>query len=387
VKVVVAPDSFKGTLGAGEVADHLIAGWSAERPHDVTVRLPMADGGEGSLQLVAGCVPDAEVVPVPGVTGPDGVPRCAEFLLLPDGTAFVELARSSGLPLMPVPAPLTATSRGVGDVIAAALQRRPTRLVVAVGGSASTDGGAGLLAALGARLTDDRGAALPDGGAALGRLGAVDLGRLPHAPPGGIVVLTDVRNPLLGLSGAAAAFGPQKGAGPEEVALLERGLRRWAAVLGGDADAPGAGAAGGTAFGLASAFPGTTLTGGAAHLAELVGLGRHMADADLVITGEGRVDVTTASGKVCGEVLARADRTGTPVAVVAGSVAVDSPLADAAEVVSLAELGGSIAAAMSRPHEFLRVAGRRLARAAAGPLSLHQPSTGTTDWSRPVCRN
>jgi glycerate kinase len=357
VRVVLAPDSFKGSLDAPAAAEALAAGWRSVRPGDETVLRPMADGGEGTLEAVLRARPAAVAHEVPGCTGPDGRPVTGRYALLPDGTAFVELAVASGLPLLGGRlAPLTATTRGTGETVAAALDRGARRLVLALGGSASTDGGTGLLAALGLHLLDDRGRRLPDGGGALAGLAAVDRSALRPPPPGGVLLLTDVTAPLLGPTGAAAVYGPQKGAGPQDVARLEAGLAALARVLGGAPERPGAGAAGGAGYGPAAVW-GADTASGAAAVADLLGLDGELAHADLVITGEGRFDATSLLGKAVGEVLARAARAGTRVAVVAGESADPT-------VQTLTSLAGSGRAARAEPARWLAAAGAQLARRA-----------------------
>ncbi|MFF4340702.1 glycerate kinase [Kitasatospora sp. NPDC001540] len=358
MRVVVAPDSFKGTIEAADAAEALAAGWRSVRAADEVRCLPMADGGEGTLAAVVSASEGARLFDVPGVSGPDGRPVTGRFALLPDGTAVAELATASGLPLLEGELrPLTATTRGTGESIAAALDAGARRLLVGLGGSASTDGGHGLLAALGARLRDDAGRALDDSPANLDRALAaartLDLSALRPAPPGGVVLLTDVTNPLLGARGAAAVYGPQKGAGEREVALLERRLARWATLLGGDPDAPGTGAAGGTGYGLAAAW-GATIEPGAATVAGLLGLPAAVAAADLVVTGEGSFDATSLQGKAVGEVVRIADRAGVPSAVVAG-------VSEAPGVLTLSALAGSPAAARRDPARWLHRAGAVLA--------------------------
>ncbi|MFE9424813.1 glycerate kinase [Kitasatospora sp. NPDC006697] len=354
MRVVIAPDSFKGTVTASEAARALAAGWRTVRARDELTLRPMADGGEGTLEAVAAAHPGAELRTVEGCTGPDARPVRGQYALLPGGTAVVELATASGLPLMARPAPLTATTRGTGETIAAALDAGATGLIVALGGSASTDGGAGLLTALGLRLLDGDGLPLPGGGGALGRAHRVDRTALRPAPPGGVRLLTDVTNPLLGPDGAAAVYGPQKGAGPLEIAELERGLARLAELFGGDPEHPGAGAAGGTAYGL-SALWGARSLPGASTVADLLRLDAALADADLVITGEGRFDATSLRGKAVGEVLARAERAGATARVVAGESAEPGPL-------TLTELAGSPRAARADAVRWLTEAGAVLAR-------------------------
>ncbi|QKW17716.1 glycerate kinase [Kitasatospora sp. NA04385] len=358
MRVVVAPDSFKGTIDAAEAADALAAGWRSVRAADEVRCLPMADGGEGTLAAVVSASEGARLFDVPGVSGPDGRPVPGRFALLPDGTAVVELAVASGLPLLGEElCPLTATTRGTGESIAAALDAGARRLLVGLGGSASTDGGYGLLAALGARLRDGAGRALDDGPAGLDRALAearvLDRSALRAAPPGGVVLLTDVADPLLGEHGAAAAYGPQKGADAYEVTLLERRLARLAELLGGEPSAPGAGAAGGTGYGLAAGW-GAVVEPGAAAVARLLSLPEAVGAADLVITGEGRFDATSLRGKAVGEVVRLASAADVPSTVVAGT-------ADAPGVLTLSALAGSSAAARRDPARWLHRAGAALA--------------------------
>jgi len=361
VRVLVAPDAFKGTLTAAEAARAVTAGWREVRPHDELALLPLADGGEGTLDALAAADPSLRRLPVPRVHGPCGDPVDADLLLGADGTAVVELARSSGLPLAPRPDPLGATTRGVGEVVLAALEAGAARVVVAVGGSASTDGGAGLLRALGLRVLDAQGDELPDGGAALARAAVLDASGLAPPPPGGVAVLTDVRNPLLGAQGAAAVFAPQKGADPGQVRLLEDALGRWAQLCGGDPDLPGAGAAGGAAYGLAALW-GAQLVSGSAHVADLAGFDAALAAADLVLTGEGRFDRTSLGGKVCGEVLRRARAARVPAGVVCGARGSGTDGVPDVRTVALAELAGDLGAALADPAGWARRAGAEAAR-------------------------
>ena len=394
MRVLIAPDSFKGSLGAAAAAAALAEGWLSARSGDQVTRLPLADGGEGTLDVLAAAVPGARWHRAK-VTGPGGTPVMARWLELPGlpgrgngavdrhgrgaaagsrgmpplgaKTAVVELAGASGLTLLARPDPVGAQTTGLGELLGRALDAGVGKILVGLGGSASTDGGTGALAALGARFLDAKGQPLAPGGGALADLATVDLSGL-RAPPGGVTCLTDVTAPLLGARGAAAVFGPQKGADGAQVARLEAGLARLAEVLGGEPDAPGAGAAGGTGYGLAAAW-GAVLTPGAAELGRLAGLGRALADADLVITGEGRFDETSLTGKTCGTVIAAAAVAGVPVAVVAGQasdglaggVALPGGTPALAAVVTLAGLAGGTAAAMAGPRRWLRRAGERLA--------------------------
>lgn len=360
LRVVIAPDSFKGTLDATAAADALAAGWRRERPDDELVTVPLADGGEGTLEALGHDLP-AECWRSAQVTGPDGRPVDAAWLLLPDGTAVVEMARAAGLPLLRRPDPLGATTRGLGQLLAAVVADPAVhRVMLTLGGSATTDGGTGALAALGARFVDADGAELPPGGGALARLARVDLGGLTPPPDGGVQCLVDVTAPLLGPLGAAGQFGPQKGATPDQVTVLDGALARLADLLGGDREAPGAGAAGGTAYGFAACW-GAEFVSGARAVAAAAGLDDALRDAALVVTGEGQFDAQSLRGKVVGDLVDRAGAAGVPVAVVAGRVdaADDLPVARA---LSLTELAGSVAGAMSEPARWLAVAGAQLAR-------------------------
>ncbi|MBV9821474.1 MAG: glycerate kinase [Actinobacteria bacterium] len=356
-RVLFAPDKFKGSLPAPRAATALAAGWASARPDDELVVLPMADGGDGTLEVLASGLPDAEWVPVPAVDAV-GAARTARYLRSGDAAA-VELAEICGIAGLAVLDPMGAHTIGLGIVLAAAVRAGARRVVVAVGGSASTDGGAGALSALGAQLVG-AGGLLPVGGRGLAGLAAVHTGRLVALPPDGVQVLVDVRAPLFGPSGAASVFGPQKGADPEQVAELDAGLRRLAAVLGADPSRPGCGAAGGTGYGLA--YWGGELVPGAAAIAELVGLADQVARADLVVTGEGRFDAGSLTGKTCGQVLQLAAEAGRPALVVAGSVAPGMEgIAPGVALTALTQLAGSERAALADPERWLAEAGRRAA--------------------------
>jgi glycerate 2-kinase len=359
VRVVIAPDSFKGTIGAAEAADALAGGWRSERPDDELLTVPLADGGEGTLEALGHDLP-AECWRTAPVTGPDGRPVHAAWLLLPDGTAVVEMARAAGLPLLARPDPLGATTRGLGELLAVVVaDPAVSRVMLTLGGSATTDGGTGALAALGARFLDADGVELPPGGGALARLDRVDLSGLVPPPAGGVQCLVDVTAPLLGPLGAAGQFGPQKGASPAQVAELDAALARLSDLLGGDRDAPGAGAAGGTAYGFAACWD-AAFVSGAQAVAAAAGLDGALHGAVLAVTGEGQFDAQSLRGKVVGDLVERARRTGVPVAVVAGRVdAVGLPVA---RTVSLTELAGSPQGAMAEPARWLARAGAQLAR-------------------------
>ncbi len=361
MRVLFAPDSFKGTATAAAAAAALARGWLAERPGDQVTCLPLADGGEGTLDVLAAAVPGTRWQRAL-VTGPGNAPVDCAWLELPGAVAAVELARASGMPLLGRPDPMRAHTIGLGEVIGRALDHGARAVVIGLGGSASTDGGAGALAGLGARFLDAAGRELPPGGGALARLAAVDTAGLRPPPAGGVTCLADVTAPLLGPLGAAAVYGPQKGAHPRQVAGLEAGLARLAGLLGGEPGTPGAGAAGGTGYGLAAGW-GAVLTPGAPELARLAGLDRAVTGADLVITGEGRFDPTSLTGKATGTVMAAAAAAGVPVALVAGQLSGTAPAA----VVTLAGLASGPGPALADPVHWLGQAGRALARDLAGP--------------------
>jgi glycerate kinase len=333
MRVVIAPDSFKGTASAADIAEAVATGWRHERPDDELVLLPMADGGEGTVDALAAAVPGSERVPV-RVTGPDDRPVDAAWLRLPDGRAVVELAATSGLGLLDEPEPDSAHTTGFGQAVVAALDAGATGLLLGIGGSASTDGGVGALRALGLGITLDASASADadaaadadadassaTGSALLDHVTAVDRSTLRPLPPLGVSVLSDVTSPLLGPEGAAAVFGPQKGVTADRIAVHETRLARWAAHFPEvDPTTPGAGAAGGTGFGLLAW--GARLGSGAEAVAEALGLADAVAAADLVVTGEGRFDGQTAAGKTPTVVTAIAAAAGRPVALVAGEVA------------------------------------------------------------------
>jgi glycerate kinase len=363
VRVLFAPDSYKGTATAAAAAAALAGGWLAERPGDQVRCLPLADGGEGTLDVLAAVLPGT-VWQRALVTGPGNAPVDCAWLELPGAGAAVELARASGMPLLGTPDPMGAHTIGLGEAIGRALDHGARTIVIGLGGSASTDGGAGALAGLGARFLDAAGRELPAGGGALAALATVDTTGLRPPPAGGVTCLADVTAPLLGPLGAAAVYGPQKGARRRQVAGLEAGLARLAELLGGEPGAPGAGAAGGTGYGLAAGW-GAVLTPGAPELARLADLDRAVTGADLIITGEGRFDPTSLTGKVTGTVMAAAAAAGVPVALVAGQLSGTPPAA--AAVVTLAGLASGPGPAQDDPVRWLGQAGRALARDLAAP--------------------
>jgi glycerate kinase len=323
MRVVVAPDKFKGSLTAAEAAEAIEAGLRRARPDVEVTRLPVADGGDGTLATMVAA--GARRVPV-RAGGPTGEPVDAAIAVAGD-TALVEMAEASGLRRLPGgrPDPLHATTYGTGQLISAALEEGVARLVLGIGGSATTDGGTGMAAALGARFLDAAGQPLAPGGAALLSLATIERDRLdPRLATVQVTVACDVDNPLVGQHGAAAVYGPQKGASGEDVLLLDSALRRYARILREQlsldlADVPGAGAAGGLGAG-SIAFLGATLRPGIELVLELVGFHDAVAKADLVITGEGSLDAQSLRGKAPFGVARAAASHGVPVVAIAGIV-------------------------------------------------------------------
>lgn len=372
MRIVIAPDSFKGSLSATAVAEALADGIAAVWPDADIVQQPVADGGEGTVDALVTATAGRFIVTE--VTGPLGEPVLARWGILGDGTtAVIEVAAASGIVLVPPKQrnPLHTTSRGTGELMRAALDAGCERIIVGLGGSATNDGGAGLAQALGARLLDEAGDDLPPGGAALARLAHVDVDGLDRRLAGvEVIAATDVTNPLLGPTGASAVFGPQKGASPDDVQLLEAALTRYADILAqqvgrGDVrDAPGAGAAGGIGAGML-AFCGATLRSGADVVLEAVGLEELVRKADLVITGEGKLDGQTAYGKAPLAVARVAKRYDKPVIVVAGMLGAGvEKLYDMGIDAAVSIAPGPIHIQASRKHapRLLRETGARIAR-------------------------
>jgi glycerate kinase len=325
--VLVAPDSFKGSLTQAEVAAAIAAGVKRVLPGARITELPLSDGGEGWLETLVAADPGGRVESV-AVSGPLGEAVDGRLGLVEGGrTAVVEVATASGLHLVdPTPATFrAATSRGSGELIRAALDAGATRVLVGLGGSATTDGGAGLGVALGVRLLDAAGEPVGSGGAALADVATVDLGGLdPRLGRVEVIAATDVDNPLLGPTGAAAVYGPQKGAWPADIGPVDAALANFAdrveVALGRELrSVPGAGAAGGLGFGLL-AFSGARLLPGIEVALDLVGFDAALAGAYLVITGEGRIDLQTLRGKVLAGVAGRARAAGVPVYAIGGAV-------------------------------------------------------------------
>ena len=320
-RVVLAPDKFKGSLTAAEVGDALAAGMLDVLPGLDVVKLPVADGGDGTVAAALSAGFEEIIV---DAVGPTGEPVQAAYALH-GSRAVVELAAVVGLSMLPGGRldPLTSSTYGLGLVIADAIRRGAQTIVLGLGGSASTDGGAGMAQALGARLLDADGHDLSHGGGALQGLARLDLRALRETlGSSSIMVASDVDNPLLGADGAAAVFGPQKGADTHQVEALERGVRRWSELVSratgrNEADRPGAGAAGGAGF-AALALLNAKIRPGIELILELVDFDRRIVGADLVVTGEGSLDDQSLAGKAPVGVARAAARSGVPVVAVAG---------------------------------------------------------------------
>ena len=333
MRVVVAPDKFKGSLTAVEAAEAIGVGLRQGRSGLDVVLAPVADGGDGTVDAAVAAGYERVTTTV---AGPTGEPVTASFAVSAD-TAVIEMAEAAGLRRLPGsrPAPLTATTYGVGELILAALDRGVGRVVLGVGGSATTDGGTGMASALGVRFLDADGRDLPPGGAALRRLHTIDMAGLdPRLRAVEIVVASDVDNPLIGVRGTAAVFGPQKGAGPADVEELEQALCQLASVvkrqLGVDrAEMVGAGAAGGTAGG-AVAFLGASIVSGIELLLDLAHFHTAVPTAQLVITGEGSLDLQSMAGKAPWGVAKASTHAGVPVVALVGRSALEDEEARAA---------------------------------------------------------
>lgn len=383
MRVLICPDKFAGTLGAREVAEAIRTGWQQSRPGDQVCTRPLADGGPGFVDVLAETVAGRRV-PVPTVD-PLGRPVRGEILLTPGGltpagyaedvTGYVESAHACGLHLLTGAErdPRVTTSYGLGALVVTAVEAGARRVVIGLGGSATNDAGAGLLAAVGAAAVDVAGYALPYGGLALAA--ATGLAGVPRLRGVELVAATDVDNPLTGPAGATYGYGPQKGARPTDLPLLDAALDRFGAVLEraldtcppGLAGLPGGGAAGG--LGAAVLALGGRCESGIGLVARVTGLAEALDRVDLVVTGEGSFDHQSLRGKVVSGVANAARDRGLPCVVIAGQVSAgrrEAAAAGVTEAYSLvghfggAEHGG-VERAMSRPAEGLRAVAARLA--------------------------
>jgi glycerate kinase len=390
MRIVIAPDKFKGSLSAVEAARAISRGALIADPDAQIILCPMADGGEGTVEamasatraerrsaVVSGPLPGQEVTAQWGFLG-HGIPEAAggendvAALLVPGrATAVVEMAQASGLWLVPddLRNPMLTSTEGTGQLIKAAIEAGCRQIIVGIGGSATVDGGTGMARALGYRFLDDDGNELRPGGAALERIASIDTaGRDPHLDEVDFLVASDVDNPLQGTQGAARVFGPQKGATPQQVESLERGLGRLAAELAGElhvdvAAMPGAGAAGGLGAGLV-AFCGARITSGVGLLAELTGLAGKVEGADLVLTGEGSFDSQTFRGKTPAGVTGIAGRYGVPAVVMAGRIQTETGrwLGEGAAEYCISPGPMELSEAMEKAGELLTAGTERLIR-------------------------
>jgi glycerate kinase len=320
MKFVVAPDSFKGNMRSARVCDIISRAIHQELPEAVIIKIPMADGGEGTVDaLVEATGGQINTIPV---TGPLGTPVAASYGLLPDGTAVLEMAAASGIELVSAAEldPLKASTFGTGELLRHLLQEGHTSIIMGIGGSATVDGGTGMAQALGFRFLDAAGKAIRErGGEMLTRIRSIDASeRLPALQHAKIRVACDVTNPLTGANGAAAVFGPQKGATAQTIPLLDAGLANLHQVCGCP-EAPGDGAAGGLGYGL-RAFCGANIVPGARLIADAAGLAAALEGADMLITGEGRTDGQTSSGKLCSVMAGMARQRGVRTLLLSGAL-------------------------------------------------------------------
>ena len=330
IKILIAPQSFKGSLSAQEVAQAIDKGIKRVISDAETFMIPMADGGEGTVEALTYGSHGQFIATE--VTGPLGEKVTAKWGILGDKvSAVVEMAAASGLTLVLTEKlnPLVSTTYGTGELIRAALHAGCRRLIIGIGGSATNDGGAGMAQALGVRLLDGKGKELPWGGAALAKLSRIDISGLDHRlAECEVITASDVTNPLCGEQGASRIYGPQKGATEKMCQQLDEALANYAEVIKKDLginviDIPGAGAAGGLGAGLI-AFLRTKLISGIEIVSEVVGLTGYLKEASLVFTGEGKLDTSTLFGKAVAGVAAKAKALNTPVVVLAGAVDGDS---------------------------------------------------------------
>lgn len=354
--VVIAPDSFKGTMTADQAAHAIADGWLESRPDDHVSVFPMADGGEGTLDIVKNATPGSRIVDVGVVTGPDGTPTPSHYLNLNDETALVELAVCSGITLMNPLNAMTATTAGLGETMRHALENGFRHIIIALGGSASTDAGIGALQALGLRATTADGSEAGYGGASLGEIVACDRSHL--IIPDKVTILRDTTATFLDAPGM---FGPQKGATPSDVSRLEESFRHLLRLTDDAVNhlTPGAGAAGGSGWGFLQ-FLGANIIDGAARVADMIGATEAMSTADVVVTGEGKFDATSLTGKVTGTVITLAQQHNIPVGVIAGVI--DGDYSGNISWSSLVDQAGDSESAVASPEFFAKKAAAMLAK-------------------------
>ena len=369
MRILIAPQEFKGSLTAVEAADCFADAARSVHPDAELDLAPIADGGPGTVEAIVRAAQGR--TSIARVSGPLGAPVDARWGRIDDGrTAVIEMAAAAGLTLLGAEQldPRRASTHGVGELIGHALEARVERMLIGVGGSATNDGGAGAAAALGARFFDDAGRPLAPGGAALARLARIDVSALDsRLAATEIAVLCDVQNPLIGPDGASAVYGPQKGADAAAVAELERALANYAGIVERDlgvsiAELPGGGAAGGLAAGLA-AFCGALLVSGFDAVANAIGLAERVARSNMVLTGEGRLDTQSAWGKSVAGVALLAQAAGKPCIAVCGLIEGDGRLPGLMAGEQSTPPGMPVAEAMARAPELVAEAvGRALLR-------------------------
>lgn len=354
-QILIAPDSFKGSATSAQVAMALADGWKITRPGDEIVIAPFADGGEGTLDCIESVTPGSLRIPI-AVQGATGIEHETSWLLVGSDTAVIEMATLCGITTLDELDPLGAHSYGLGEAIKAALDdERINEILVAVGGSASTDAGLGALSALGFKGLDGSGSEIKLGGGDLQRLVSIVRPANIVNPARGIKVLVDVQSPLTGLNGAAHIFGPQKGADAKQVHQLDDGLTHFLQLLGVE-DQPGFGAAGGVSCGLAVLL-GATIVSGVETIADLIGLEKKIKDSDCVITGEGSFDDQSYRGKAVGYVLEIAKGIKRPVMIACGV----NKNAESSSIISLVDLAPSVESAIADSQRWLIECGKGLA--------------------------
>ena len=356
MKVVIAPDSFQGSLASHRVAEAIGTGWKSVRANDDVISLPLADGGEGTLDVIRSIL-GGELIST-RAQNPIGATTDTHWLLLSDGTAIIEMALINGLNMLEQLQPLRSHTQGLGELIReAALDSRCKKIVIALGGSATSDGGMGALYSLGAKFLLNSGGNCEPTLFNITEIEQVDLESLLDINQP-IQLLVDVTNPLLGDLGAAKIFSPQKGATSEDVEFIEIGLSHFCHLISGDPRAKGMGAAGGTAMGLSTGLN-AEIVSGAEMLMQLSRVRENLIDADVLITGEGRLDSQSLNGKLLSHLLHLSADLEVKTCAVVGQLQPCAHSFDEVEI--LADLAPSQEAAMANPEKYLHLAGQRLA--------------------------
>jgi glycerate kinase len=354
-QILIAPDSFKGSATSAQVAKALADGWKSTRPGDEIVIAPFADGGEGTLDCIESVAPGSLRIPIT-VQGAIGLNHKSSWLLVGSDIAVIEMATLCGITTLDELDPLGAHSYGLGEAIKTALEdERVNEILVAVGGSASTDAGLGALSALEFKGLDGSGSEIKLGGGDLQRLVSIEHPANIVNPARGIKVLVDVQSPLTGLNGAAHIFGPQKGADAKQVHQLDEGLKHFLNILGVE-DQPGFGAAGGVSCGLAILL-GATIVSGVETIADLIGIKEKIEKSDCVITGEGSFDDQSYRGKAVGYLLEKAKESNRPVMIACGV----NKNEESRSIMSLVDLAPSVESAIADSQRWLIECGKGLA--------------------------